>query len=85
QHLKTDYLGSVNPRLHTDEILIALSSTAAESPDAAKALEQIPKLNGTDAHATVILSDVDLHIFQKLGIQITCNPRYEREEQLYHK
>ncbi len=85
QHLKTDYLGSRNPRLHTDEILIALSSTAAESADAAKALEQIPKLKGMDAHATVILSDVDRKIFRNLGIQITCEPKYEREEQLYHK
>lgn len=85
QQLKTSYLGSQNPRLHTDEILIALSSTAAESEDAAKALEQLPLLNGTDAHATVILSDVDMKVFRKLGIQITCEPQYENEEQLYHK
>ena len=85
QKLKTDYLGSRNPRLHTDEILIALSTSAADNALAAKALEQLPKLNGCDAHSTVILSSVDDKMFKRLGIQLTCEPRYEEEERLYHK
>ena len=85
QKLKTDYLGSRNPRLHTDEILIALSTSAADNALAAKALEQLLKLNGCDAHSTVILSSVDDKMFKRLGIQLTCEPRYEEEERLYHK
>ena len=85
QKLKTDYLGSHNPRLHTDEILIALSTSAADNELAARALEQLPKLNGCDAHSTVILSSVDDKMFKRLGIQLTCEPKYEEEERLYHK
>lgn len=85
QKLKTAYLGSKNPRLHTDEILIALSTSAAESEDAAKALEMLPQLKNCDAHSTVILSSVDDNMFRKLGIQLTCEPCYEEEEQFYHK
>ena len=85
QKLKTAYLGGKNPRLHTDEILIALSSSAATDALAAKALEQLPKLKNMDAHSTVILSDVDKNTFAKLGIQMTSEPKYEREELLYHK
>lgn len=85
QKLKTDYLGSRNPRLHTDEILIALSTSAADNELAARALEQLPKLNGCDAHSTVILSSVDDKMFKRLGIQLTCEPKYEEEERLYHK
>lgn len=85
QKLKTDYLGSHNPRLHTDEILIALSTSAADNELAVRALEQLPKLNGCDAHSTVILSSVDDKMFKRLGIQLTCEPKYEEEERLYHK
>ena len=85
QKLKTDYLGSHNPRLHTDEILIALSTSAADNELAARALEQLPKLNGCDAHSTVILSSVDDKMFKRLDIQLTCEPKYEEEERLYHK
>ena len=85
QKLKTDYLGSHNPRLHTDEILIALSTSAADNELAARALEQLPKLHGCDAHSTVILSSVDDKMFKRLGIQLTCEPKYEEEERLYHK
>ncbi len=85
QKLKTAYLGGKNPRLHTDEILIALSSSAATDALAAKALEQLPKLKNMDAHSTVILSDVDKNTFAKLGVQMTSEPKYEREELLYHK
>jgi len=85
QTLKTNYLGSSNPRLHTDEILTALSSTAAHSDIAKIALEQLPKLKGCDAHSTVLLSPVDEQIFKKLGIQLTCEPKYEEDGRMYHK
>lgn len=85
QTLKTAYMGSRNPRLHSDEILIALSASAAENALAAKALEQLPKLKGCDAHCTVILSSVDEDVFKRLGISMTCEPRYEEESRMYHK
>ncbi len=85
QQLKTAYLGGKNPRLHTDEILIALSISAAESEQAAAALRQIPKLQGCDAHSTVILSPVDTGTMQKLGMYLTCDPVYEEENRKYHK
>ena len=85
QTLKTNYLGSKNPRLHTDEVLIALSSMASHSENAMLAMKQLPKLKGCDAHSTVILSSVDEKIFKKLGIQITCEPKYEENGRKYHK
>lgn len=85
QALKTNYLGSRNPRLHTDEILIALSSSAAHSDDARLAMQQLPKLKGCEAHSTVLLSSVDEQIFKKLGIQLTCEAKYEEDEKKYHK
>ena len=85
QTLKTKYLGSVNPRLHTDEILIALSTSAAENELAQKALKMLPQLKDCDAHSTVILSSVDSNMFRRLGIQLTSEPKYEEEERLYHK
>ncbi|XXL56783.1 DUF1846 domain-containing protein [Butyricicoccus porcorum] len=85
QRLKTDYLGSRNPRLHTDEILIALSSSAAHNPVARLAMEQLPKLRGCQAHSTVLLSSVDEQVFKKLGILLTCEPKYEQEDRKYHK
>jgi len=85
QTLKTEYLGSQNPRLHTDEILIALSSSAADNELAKKALSQIPKLKGCDAHSTVILSSVDQNTLRRLGIQLTCEAKHEEENRLYHK
>lgn len=85
QTLKTRYMGSRNPRLHTDEILIALSTSAAENDLAAEALEQLAKLKGCDAHSTVILSSVDEATFKKLGISLTCEPKYEEESRVYHK
>ncbi len=84
QKLKTEFLGSQNPRLHTDEILIALSTSAATNPDAALALEQLPKLKGCDAHSSVMLSSVDENTFKKLGIHLTCEPKYESDKK-YHK
>ena len=77
QTLKTKYLGSTNPRLHTDEILIALSMSAALNDVARLALDQLPKLRGCQVHTSVMLSDVDIKVFKKLGIQLTSEPRYE--------
>ncbi len=83
QKLKVDYLKSRNPRLHTDEVLIALSASAANNPQARLALSQLPKLDGCQAHTSVMLSDVDIKIFKKLGVQLTCEAVYEHEH-LYH-
>ena len=85
QTLKTNYLGSKNPRLHTDEILIALSSSVSENEYAAKAMEQIPNLKGCDIHSTVILSSVDADTLKKLGMYLTCEPTYEEDDRMYHK
>lgn len=84
QTLKTSYLGSSNPRLHTDEILIALSISAATDQNAALALEQIPKLRGVEAHSSVLLSSVDEQTFHRLGVHLTCEPKYESNKN-YHK
>jgi uncharacterized protein (UPF0371 family) len=85
QRLKTEYLGSRNPRLHTDEILIALSSSAAKNDLAKLAMEQLPQLKGCEAHSTVLLSSVDEQTFKKLGIQLTSEPKYEEDDRMYHK
>ena len=77
QELKVRYLGGVNPRLHTDEVLIALSTCAATDDNARIALEQLPKLRGCQVHTTVMLSNVDKNIFKKLGIDVTCEPVQE--------
>ena len=77
QELKVKYLGSTNPRLHTDEILIALSTCAATDENAQKALEQLPKLRGCQVHTTVLLSIVDKKIFKKLGLELTSDPVQE--------
>lgn len=77
QKLKVDYLKSKNPRLHTDEVLIALSASAATNPDARLALQQLSKLNGCQAHTSVMLSDVDIRTFKRLGVQLTCEAVYE--------
>ena len=83
QVLKTTHMGNHNPRLHTDEILIALSICAVSDPDAASAMSQLSKLRGCDAHASVILSRVDENVFQKLGVNITYEPKYQTKK-LYH-
>lgn len=77
QDLKVKYLGSKNPRLHTDEVLIALSASATNDENASLALSQLPKLQGLQAHSTVMISDVDVKIFKKLGVQLTCEPVWE--------
>ena len=83
QKLKTVYLGSQNPRLHTDEVLIALSISAVSNRDASAAMEQIANLKGAQLHSSVMLSQVDLKTLKRLGIQVTCEPRYETKK-LYH-
>ena len=77
QHLKVDHLGNRNPRLHTDETLIALSICAATNPMAEMAMQQLSKLRGCDVHSTVILSSVDVNTFKRLGVNLTCEPKYK--------
>ena len=76
QHLKVDHLGNRNPRLHTDEVLIALSISAATNPTAELAMEQLSKLRGCEVHSSVILSSVDEKTFKRLGVNLTCEPQY---------
>ncbi len=84
QHLKIDHMGNRNPRLHTDEVLIALAISAATDETAALAMDKISDLQGCDAHSTVILSQVDDGMFKKLGVNVTCEPTYQNSK-LYHK
>jgi uncharacterized protein (UPF0371 family) len=80
QHLKTTHLGNSNPRLHTNEVLMALSIIAVTNPIAELALKQLPKLRGCEAHSSVILSDVDDTTFRRLGVNLTCEPVYEAKK-----
>jgi len=84
QDLKVHHLGNNNPRLHTDEILIALAISAATNPTAELAMKQLEKLAGCEAHSSVILSQVDNNTFKKLGVNLTCEPQYQTKK-LYHK
>ena len=84
QHLKVEHLGNHNPRLHTDETLIALSISAVTDPNAERAMEHLAELAGCDAHSTVILSQVDTDVFRKLGVNMSCEPTYQTKK-LYHK
>ena len=77
QHLKVDHFGNRNPRLHTDEVLIALSICAATDPLAEQAMEQLYKLRGCEVHSSVILSAVDEMTFKRLGVNLTCEPRFK--------
>ena len=77
QHLKVDHFGNRNPRLHTDEVLIALSICAATDPLAERAMEQLDKLRGCEVHSSVILSSVDEKTFKRLGVNLTCEPRFK--------
>ncbi len=77
QHLKVDHLGNRNPRLHTDEALVALSICAATDPNAELALEQLGNLRGCEVHSSVILSSVDEKVFKRLGINLTCEPAFQ--------
>lgn len=84
QDLKVNHLGNQNPRLHTDEVLLALSISAATDPRAEIAMQQLEKLRGCDVHSTVILSQVDDNLLKKLGVNLTCEPVYQSNK-LYHK
>ncbi len=84
QELKTGVLGNHNPRLHTDEVLIALSICAATDERAKRALDQLSKLRDCEVHSTVILSEADRKTFRKLGVNLTCEPKYQTQK-LFHQ
>jgi uncharacterized protein (UPF0371 family) len=84
QTIKVKHLGSNNPRLHSDEVLIALAASVNADPRAATALESLAALKGCQAHCSVILSPADACTYKKLGIQLTCEPQYQSNKQLYH-
>lgn len=79
QHTKTAYLRSHNPRLHTDEVLVALSVLSTHNSDCRRALEKLPELRGCQVHSTVMLGEVDHKIFKKLGVGLTCDPVKKRK------
>lgn len=85
QKLKIQYLGSKNPRLHTDEVLIALSVSAASNPTAQLALDQLPKLKGCQAHTSVMVGSVDMKQFKKLSIQATFEAKYEKNSIFFNE
>ncbi len=82
--LKTEYLGHRNPRLHTDEVLLALTISALTNPLADLAQRQLANLRGSDAHFSVVLNEEDIDLMKRLGINVSCEPRYETKR-LYHK
>jgi len=84
QSLKINNLGNRNPRLHSDEVLIALAICASRSDDAQLAMEQLERLRGCEAHSTVMLSQADEEVFRRLGINLTCEPQYQTRK-LYHR
>ncbi|MCR4628374.1 DUF1846 domain-containing protein [[Clostridium] aminophilum] len=83
QHLKVSHLGNHNPRLHINEILIALTICASTNPAAEKCMEQLGNLKNCEAHSSVMLAAVDEHTFQKLGVNLTCEPKYQTKK-LFH-
>ena len=85
QRLKVESLGNRNPRLHTDEVLVALSICAADDEHAAQAIAQLPRLSGLEAHASVLLSPVDEDVFRRLGVNLTCEPKRETQQRLYYR
>lgn len=85
QKLKVSTLGNRNPRLHTDEVLIALSISATTNPLSHLAMQQLEKLKHCDVHSSVILSDVDSDTFRRLHMYLTCEDRYQSDDSLYHK
>ena len=84
QHLKINVMKNQNPRMHVDEVLVALSVSAESDANAKLALEQVSKLKNTQVHSVVILSQEDTDIFRRLGIDLTCEPQYESDK-LYHR
>ena len=83
-HLKTTYLDHRNPRLHTDEVLMTLAISALTNPLADLAKRQLPGLRDSEAHFSVIISEEDLKIFKRLGVRVSCEPKYETKR-LYHR
>jgi len=79
QQLKVGYLGNENPRLQTDEVLLALAINAASNEDAKLVLEQLPNLIRSEAHSSVILSQIDIAVFRQLGVSMTCEPVYQNK------
>jgi uncharacterized protein (UPF0371 family) len=84
QHLKIEHMGNHNPRLHTDEVLIALSVSAVNNENARLALKAIDGLRGSEVHSTVILSQVDSTTFRKLGMHLSCEAAYQTKK-LFHR
>ncbi|MBQ9765522.1 MAG: DUF1846 domain-containing protein [Lachnospiraceae bacterium] len=84
QRLKVGHFGNRNPRLHVDELLLALSICAVTDAKAEIAMQQLGKLRGLEAHSSVILSEVDKKTFKKLGVNLTCEPKYQTKK-LYHQ
>ena len=84
QRLKCSYLGNHNPRLHSDEILVALSISAAGSDISRQAMEMLPALRNCEAHSTVILPHVDDNIYRRLGIRVTQDPQFQVKK-LFHR
>lgn len=75
QKLKVKHMGSINPRLHTDEVLMALAICAVNDPKAKKAMAQLDKLKNCEVHSTVMLAHVDEKTFKALGMHLTCEPQ----------
>ena len=84
QNLKTKHLGHTNPRLHTDEVLVALSICALTDYNAKIAMEKLAKLRGCEVHSSVLLSQVDIDVFRRLGVNLTSEPNYQTKK-LYHR
>ena len=84
QRLKTEYLGNHNPRLHPEEVLVALSICAATNPMASAALSRLKELRGCEMHASVILNQTDTAVLKKLGVNLTCDPVYQTKK-LFHR
>ncbi|MBO4534335.1 MAG: DUF1846 family protein, partial [Clostridia bacterium] len=84
QQLKTHNMGSKNPRLHPNELLVALAICAATNPLAKHALSQLDNLKGCEAHSTVIVTAADELTFKRLGLHLTQEPKYQTER-LYHR
>ncbi len=84
QNLKTKQLGHKNPRLHTDEVLVALSVCALSDENARRALEKLPELKHAEVHASVILAQVDVDVFRRLRVNLTTTPKYQTAK-LYHE
>jgi len=85
QKLKVGYLGNENPRLHTDEVLLALAINAATNEVAELVLEQLPKLRKSEGHSSVILTQIDVAVFRQLGVNMTCEPVYQNKRLFQRK